>query len=441
MSLPRYPAYRESGIDWFEEVPVHWQSCKLKHLCSFTTGWTPPTGDSSAYDGTNLWANISDLGDKVVSNTAKRISDEAVAKANICISPKGGLLFSFKLSVGQVSIAGCPMYTNEAIATFKESDLLLTGYAYYALPVFVVKNASENIYGAKLLNQELINSAKVAAPPIDEQRDITAFLDRKTAKIDALIAEQEKLLALLTEKRQATISHAVTRGLEPNAPMKDSGISWLGSVPAHWDVRSISSLCTKITNGYVGPTRDILTDEGVRYLQSLHIKRNVIRFDPPYYVRPQWSEEHRKSILETGDVLVVQTGDIGQVAVVTDEFAGCNCHALIIIAPFRTQLDGRWLSWVLNSEYGIHCLLSIQTGALHPHLNCGNVKSVCIPLPPLAEQTQIVELIDGLVNEFGALIENAEDAIALLRERRSALIAAAVTGQIDVRGVVEPEAA
>jgi type I restriction enzyme, S subunit len=334
------------------------------------------------------------------------------------------------------------MYTNEAIASFRESSRLSVAYAYYAFPVFLVANAADNIYGAKLLNQELIKSAPLVLPPKPEQVSIADFLDRETAKIDALIAEQEKLLALLAEKRRASISHAVTHGLDPNVPMKSSGIPWLGDVPVHWGVRSISSLSTKITNGYVGPTRDVLVDEGVRYLQSLHIKGNAIRFDPPYHVRQEWSEDHRKSVLEAGDVLIVQTGDIGQSAVVTEEFVGCNCHALIIVAPVRSELDGRWLSWVLNSDYGVQSLQSIQTGALHPHLNCGNVKSLYLPVPPLQEQREIVEHIDSVVSKYVGLTQSVESAISLMRERRSALISAAVTGKIDVRSfIAEREAA
>lgn len=439
MSLPRYAEYKDSGVSWLGKVPVHWNLAKVKHACSFSTGWTPPTGDSSAYEGENLWANISDLGAKVLSDTAKRISDKAVCDAGIKISPVGSLLFSFKLSVGQVSIAGADMYTNEAIATFRASPKLRVEYAYYAFPIFLIKNASENIYGAKLLNQELIKSAFFPLPSAEEQSAIAIFLDRETGKIDAMIAEQEKLLTLLAEKRQATISHAVSRGLNPNAPMKDSGVPWLGEVPAHWEVRTISSLSTKITNGFVGPTRDILVDEGVRYLQSLHIKGNVIRFDSPYYVRKEWSDAHAKSVLEAGDVLIVQTGDIGQVAVVTEEYAGCNCHALIIVAPVRDLIAGQWLSWVLNSDYGFHSLLSIQTGALHPHLNCGNVKGLFVSVPPIAEQLQIVAHIQVRLGTFEALAVEAERAIALLKERRSALIAAAVTGKIDVRGLMRME--
>jgi type I restriction enzyme S subunit len=284
-------------------------------------------------------------------------------------------------------------------------------------------------------------SVPVLSPPAAEQRAIAAFLDRETTKIDALIAEQERLIELLQEKRQAVISHAVTKGLDPSAPMKPSGVEWLGEVPAHWEVRRIASISTKITNGYVGPTRDILTSGGVRYLQSLHIKNNSIVFDVPYFVSQEWSERHAKSILEAGDVLIVQTGDIGQVAVVNAEFKHCNCHALIIVTPTKSEIAGDWLGWVLNSKYGFHTLLSIQTGALHPHLNCSDVRDVWVPVPPLTEQLELVSLIVGSIVRSDVLADGARKAIALLTERRSALISAAVTGQIDVRNSVAVEAA
>ncbi|MBK1644060.1 hypothetical protein CKO25_05205 [Thiocapsa imhoffii] len=154
---------------------------------------------------------------------------------------------------------------------------------------------------------------------------------------------------------------------------KDSGVEWLGEVPEKWAVCRLGSGSEKITNGYVGPTRDIFVDDGIRYLQSLHIKNNKICFEPPYFVTKEWSESHAKSILREGDVLLVQTGDIGQVAAVPAEFIGCNCHALILLSP-KPGLSGAWIALALNSDYGRHSLLSIQTGALHPHLNCGNVK-------------------------------------------------------------------
>ena len=443
MSRPRYPEYKASGIDWLEEVPVHWQSCKLKHLCSFTTGWTPPTGDSSAYEGSNLWANISDLGERIVSNTKKRISDEAVAKANICISPKGSLLFSFKLSVGQVSITGCDMYTNEAIATFKESDLLLTGYAYYALPVFVVRNASENIYGAKLLNQELINSAKVAVPPANEQRYLMAFLDRETAKIDALIAEQEKLLALLAEKRQATISHAVTRGLDPNAPMKDSGIPWLGEVPAHWEVtrlKFVAAVQTGVAKGKDTSGKHTIT---VPYLRVANVQDGYLALEDvsTIEIEPEQLDRYR---LQSGDVLMNEGGDfdkLGRGALWSGEIDDC-IHQNHVFAVRPHGVTPQWLNQVAGSSYAQFYFMGRAKQSTNlASISSTNIMELPILLPPQDEQVEILQLVADEFANVDALCAAGRHAIAVLKERRSALITAAVTGQISVRGAVEARVA
>jgi type I restriction enzyme S subunit len=447
MSLPAYPEYKSSEVEWLGEIPSHWSVAPLKRGFDVYLGkmlQTEPFTDDDIMSpylrAANIQWGVVDLTDVKSMWISPRDRVQLRLDVGDLLVSEGGDVGRSALWRGEID----ECFIQNSVNRVRAQDKDLTSYLYYWMAALKAKG-----YIDVLCNKSTIahfTAEKVAAvptpyPSYEEQAAIVAFLDRETVKIDALIAEQEKLLALLAEKRQATISHAVTRGLDLNAPMKDSGIPWLGEVPAHWGIRSISSISTKITNGYVGPTRDVLVDEGVRYLQSLHIKENKIRFDSPYFVRKEWSEDHRKSILEAGDVLIVQTGDIGQSAVVTEEFAGCNCHALIIVAPIRSELDGRWLSWVLNSDYGVHSLLSIQTGALHPHLNCGNVKGVYVPLPPLPEQTQIVERINDVIDQYEALIGNTKSAISLLSERRSALIAAAVTGKIDVRGAMEAQAA
>ena len=133
-------------------------------------------------------------------------------------------------------------------------------------------------------------------------------------------------------------------------------------------------------------------------------------------------------------MLVVQTGDIGQEAVVPPEFAGCNCHALIIVAPRRGIVSGEWISAVLCSSYGFDCLLSIQTGALHPHLNCGHVRTIQMPVPPVEEQQAILQYISAATRKLDAIASATERSMSLLKERRAALITAAVTGQVDIRG-------
>ena len=245
-----YAAYKDSGFEWLGEIPAYWEVQPLKHLATFSTGWTPPTGRADLYGGEHLWANISDLGPRVLDTTENTISDAAIREARLRIVEAGALLFSFKLSVGTVSIAGVNMYTNEAIAAFSPSSLIDTGYLFWAAPILIPRNAQDNIYGAPLLNRGRIANAKLLRPAPSEQRAIADFLDRETAKIDGLVATKERLIELLQEKRTALITRAVTRGLDPNVPMKDSGVEWLGEIPAHWGVKRLRHIVRHIEQGW-----------------------------------------------------------------------------------------------------------------------------------------------------------------------------------------------
>ena len=202
---------------------------------------------------------------------------------------------------------------------------------------------------------------------------------------------------------------------------------WLGEMPVGWKSIQLARINTKLTNGFVGPTRDILREEGVRYLQSLHIKGGRIVFDTPYFVSEEWSATHRNSQLKTGDTLIVQTGDIGQVAAVTDEFEGCNCHALIIVSSKPKIIDGFFLAAVLQSHYGFHSLKSVQTGALHPHLNCTKTRDIYLPIPPLEDQRAILTFLDRETAKIDRLIEVRRKQLERLQEQLTAVIHHAVT--------------
>lgn len=421
MSFPRFPRYRDSSVDWLGELPEHWQVKTFRHVATIRNG-----GDHRPFE-------VAEGGYPVLGSGGE------FARASRYLYSCPSVLLGRKGTIDNPLYIDAPFWTVDTLYYTEVAADVDPKYLYYFCRTIPFDRFQ---YGSAVpsMTQRDIYSISVPVPPLAEQSSIARFLDREIGEMERLIAEQQRLIGLLREKRRAVISHAVTNGLNGDAQLKPSGVEWLGDVPAHWEVRSLTSTTTKITNGYVGPTRDILVDEGVRYLQSLHIKGNRISFVTPYFVTEAWSHEHKKSILQTGDVLVVQTGDIGQVAVVTPEFAGSNCHALIVVSPMREQLDGEWLSWCLNSDYGFHTLLSIQTGALHPHLNCGNVKSVMIPVPPLKEQRLIVNYITRQVEELDALTTEAERIIELLRERRAALVSAAVTGKIDVSGLADVDA-
>lgn len=440
-----YPAYKDSGVEWLGRVPEHWQIKRLKHIANVQTG-VAKGKDNEGKDTIEVpylrVANVQDgylsLDDvATIAIPREDLTRYSLQPGDVLMNEGGDFDKLGRGSVWLGEIDPC-IHQNHVFAvrpTIVSSAWLNAFTGSLAAQFYFMGRAKQSTNLASISSSNIME-LPVAMPPAAEVELLLAHLNRETARIDALIEKKTRFIELLREKRQALITHAATRGLDPSVKMKDSGVKWLGEMPEHWEVRSVSSVSTKITNGYVGPTRDILVEEGVRYLQSLHIKSNQIKFDAPYFVTEEWSNQHRKSILETGDVLIVQTGDIGQVTVVTDEFAGCNCHALIIVAPERSIIAGEWMSWVFNSSYGYHMLLSIQTGAMHPHLNCGNVKDVLLPVPPLTEQLEIVKHIEHEERRVTALAGKTERSIELLKERRSALITAAVTGQIDLREAV-----
>ena len=285
-------------------------------------------------------------------------------------------------------------------------------------------------------NWSRMKNILVARPPLAEQESIADYLDAKTAEIDALVADCEREVGLLLEYRKAVISEAVTKGLDPDAPMKDSGIEWIGEIPEGWVSNTISGVTDMITNGYVGPTRNLFVDEGVRYLQSLHIVNGALDFEKhPYYVTDEWSAIHSRSILKKGDVLVVQTGAIGNCAYVDESYAGCNCHALIVLRPNETQINGRFLYYYLSSDIGKEKMLLTRTGATHPHLNSTKIKFTHVVVPPLDEQLRLIQYLDAKTAEIDSLIEAKQQMVDKLREYRKSLISEAVTGKFKVPGV------
>jgi type I restriction enzyme S subunit len=448
----RYASVRESGVEWLGLIPDHWEVHRIKaSVKSCRNGIWGDEPDGGGDDIICVRVADFDRNRSIVSisePTFRKVIEKEYVGRQLT---RGDLLLEKSGGGEKQPVGAVVMYDHSEVAVcsnFVARVQLKNGmdprYWTYvhnaAYSVRLTLGSINQTSGIQNLDSGRYFEERAPFPSTAEQFAIGVFLDRETKKIDALVEEQRRLIKLLKEKRQAVITHAVTKGLNATVPLKGSGVKWLGDIPAHWSVRRIGSVSTKITNGYVGPTRDILVDKGVRYLQSLHVKRNKITFDTPYFVRKDWSDAHPKSILEEGNVLIVQTGDIGQVAVVTEEFTGCNCHALIIVAPLSGQLDGRWLSWVLNGEFGLHSLLSIQTGALHPHLNCGNVKDLLVPLPPLDEQVRIIASIEAQIENFTALTKQAEALIVLLKERRAALIYAAVTGKMDLRNLSDIQA-
>ena len=281
-------------------------------------------------------------------------------------------------------------------------------------------------------------SFPVILPPKEQQLAIATFLDHETTKIDALIAEQQRLIELLQEKRQAVISHAVTKGLNPNAPMKDSGVEWLGEVPEHWVVAPLKYL-SEIKAGFAFKS-DEFTESGVPVLRIGDIGRDgTVDFRDAKYLADEALAAHSDVLVKQGDIAMAMTGaTIGKAARYTAvEPALLNQRVCIFRARHRESQPFIW--FVLATHYYAEYLNITAFGGAQPNISDSELVACHVPIPPVKERVDIaVRLLKDMANMV-VLETEAQQAISLLRERRSALISAAVTGQIDVRGLA-PEA-
>lgn len=284
--------------------------------------------------------------------------------------------------------------------------------------------------GQKRVPERFLKDWTPPLPPLETQKRIAAFLDEKTAQIDALIAKKQALLERLAEKRQAIITQAVTKGLNPAAPMKDSGIDWLGRIPAHWEVKRLKYVSPRVTVGIVVTPAAYYADEGTLALRGLNIRTMGFDLSDTRNITDDGHYLNRKSTLNEGDLVAVRTGAPGTTAVVSQELVGCNCIDLVIIRR-PTAADPRYVGWFLNSDIAKTQYQMGSEGALQQHFNVETSKEVVVSLPPSDEQQEISAHIDGAMIAHDHQHKMVEESIAKLTEYRSALITSAVTGQIE----------
>jgi type I restriction enzyme S subunit len=282
------------------------------------------------------------------------------------------------------------------------------------------------------LAKDDLESVALCVPPWEEQHAIASFLDRETGKIDALVARKERLIELLQEKRTALITHAVTRGLDPSVCTKDSGVKWLGAIPSHWGVRRLKYLVPALTVGIVVTPAKYYVDEGVPCLRSLNVSRGEIDMENLVFISEQANELHRKSKIFEGDVVVVRTGQAGTAAVIPYELDGANCIDLLIIRRSE-QIRSKLIYYYLNSSAAISQAGVEAVGAIQAHYNTSTLATLLVPTAPLDEQDAIVKHLDEQTRAIDRLAERIREGSDRLREFRTALVSAAVTGKIDVR--------
>lgn len=451
MSVPRYARYRDSGVEWLGEVPAHWEVTRLRFVAEVnpskseiadldrqtTVSFLPM--EAIGDDGSLDLARERAVADVENGYTYFRDDDVTIAKITPCFeNGKGAVMRGLTNGVG--------FGTTELIVVRPARDAASGEFLHFLFNTPAFRQLGEShMYGAggqKRVPEAFVRDFTMALPCVAEQAQIARFLDRETAKLDALIAEQERLIALLKEKRQAVISHAVTRGLNPDAAMKPSGVEWLGEVPAHWDVMRVKHIVRSLEQGW-SPQCDSFPVETADEWGVLKVGCvNGGRFDPAENKRlPDDLQPVPELALRTGDLLVsrANTRDlVGSAAVVCEDHSNLLlCDKLYRLRLDSAQCDPRFLAYFLLTGEARGQIELEATGASASMVNIGQstIMELAFAVPPLAEQVEVVESLRGELATLDALGAEAGRAISVLQERRAALISAAVTGKIDVRGL------
>ena len=437
----KYSEYKDSGVEWLGEIPSHWDYFDGKRIFSSVRKQALSSDEQLAASQKygvipqNLMMQLNDS--KVMLALKGTESFRHVEKNNFVIS-----LRSFEGGIEHSNYEGCvsPAYT--VLSSKKNIDYRYFKYLFKSAPfIAALQSTTDSLRDGKSISYEQFGNITLPLFSKVEQNTIANFLDHETTKIDHLIEKQQQLIELLKEKRQAVISHAVTKGLDPNVPMKDSGMKWLGEVPKHWSVSLIKYQCREITDGaHISPE---LENGEHLFISIRDIKEGVINFEDALLT----SKKSYQYLVHTGckpfagDILFSKDGTIGQTAITPSNINFVVASSLIIIRPNYFKVISEFLDLLLRSDVVQEQVESFVKGAALRRLSIQNLLKIWGVFPPLDEQKRIIDFVQSQLDKYKVLEDKAEKQVELLKERRTALISAAVTGKIDVRSWQAPTVA
>ncbi|RKR53931.1 type I restriction enzyme S subunit [Yokenella regensburgei] len=441
-----YPEYKDSGVEFLGRVPTEWSVNSLKNIALIVNGSTPKSGVEEYWDGDINWITPTDLSQKsgvYLNDSQRKITNEGLNSCGTSLVPENTVILSTRAPIGSLAITGVQSCTNQGckslVVTNKESSLFL--YYFLSISTSPLNNLGRGSTFLELSTEDLA-SFKVPMPNVGIGT-IVSFLDHETAKIDALIEKQRQLIELLKEKRQAVISHAVTKGLNPDVPMKDSGVEWLGEVPEHWTVTRLGNHAIKIGSGKTPRGgSEIYLDEGVLFLRSQNIYDDGLRVGPSecVFIDIKTHNEMKGTHVLEGDILLnITGGSIGRSCIVPAPFVEANVNQHVCILRFTENIRD-FISYAMKSSSTKEQIEACQVGGNREGLNFEQTSKINICLPPEEEIGAVLGYLKIRLPQLDILEKNAENIILLLQERRTALISAAVTGKIDVRDWVAPDA-
>lgn len=448
-----YPEYKDSRVEWLGEIPGHWEISKLRYNFTFGKGLTITKenlqdegvpcvnyGEVHSKYGFEFDPNIHSLkyvNEKNLKDNANSLllkGDIVYADTSEDIDGSGNftqLVSDAAVFAGYHTIIARPLKRNNN-----------RFYAYLLDCKELRTQVRHAVKGVKVfsITQAILRNLSIWLPSENEQIGISAFLDYETRKIDNLIEKQQQLIELLKEKRQAVISHAVTKGLNPDVPMKDSGIEWLGGVPEHWIIKKSKFLFEFVTSGSRGWS-GYYSEEGMLFFRITNLTRDGIapKLESIQFVSPPAGSEGERSIIKNNDLLISITADLGSVCVANSSISGGYVSQHVALCrPNKLVSSSRWLAYFIISDSAKEQLLGAGYGGTKVQLSLEDIKEFYVACPPEEEQLLIDDYVSIQLSKFEKINNEADKQISLLQERRTALISAAVTGKIDLRNWVAP---
>jgi len=420
----RYPAYKESGVEWLGKIPEGWTTKALKRLCRLQAGQTI-TADS-----------IEVAGEYPVfgGNGIRGFTDSYTHAGEFPIVGRQGA------QCGCVILASGTFWASEHAVVAEPIGEVDARWLFYLLDTMSLNSYSQSAAQPGIAVEE-IEALTVHAVPIEEQRAVATFLNRQTAKIDNLIMKKQRLIGLLEEKRSALITRAVTKGLDPNVAMKHSGVDWLGQIPRHWSIRRFKNLLRRAIQNGVFKKKELF-GSGTLLINVFDVYRDdfFVNYDNLERVEVDEAEQRLYSV-EPGDIVFVRSSlklaGVGRAAcaIVTREPVVFECH-LVRAQPNNAYVRPKYLIYYLNSSPARQRLVSLANTVTMSTIPQMAITTLAVTAPPLQEQDAIVSYLGEQLDRIDNLVSQIQNAIERLKELRTALISAAVTGKIDVRGEV-----
>lgn len=450
--MKQYGKYKESGIEWLGNVPEHWKFIPIKRLFKTVVGgvWGEDAKDNSKihcirvadFDYNNF--GLSDKNLTLREFKQSELNNRLLHKGDLILEKSGGgektpvgRVVEFNLDISAV----CSNFTNKLTPNeLYRTDFLKYMFAYMYSKKVTLSHVKQTTGIQNLTIESFLNEVITIPANNEEQRKIAEYLDYTVGRVDEIVSGKQAQIDRLMDYRKSMINEVVTKGLNPDAPMRDSGVEWLGEIPTHWKATKIKYVTTKIGSG-VTPTggADVYQDSGVLFLRSQNVYDDGLRLDDVAYISDEIDNSMANSRVMDKDVLLNITGaSMGRCSFANNlGRANVNQH-VCILRPNTSEIYYKYLHLLICSQIGQHQIALVQTGGNREGLNFENIKNFFIPIFSIEEQTEIVNHIEERTTKIDKIVKELTSQIEKLKEYKTSIISEAVTGKIDLREWKQP---